>query len=158
MAGFAPAGTVTQTGVVIHLHGCPGSCAGVTRHAGHGTSREQLALRNVIGRSAGGCSAVMTTGTVGRCRERAVIGFGTQPGGGGFMAGLATCSRQDMVAGLAGRNSTVMATCTPRNHRDINVEFSRRPTGVALVTGAAVDRGRDVTGRLTGRAAAVVAA
>ena len=76
MARLAPSGTITLATVVIHFHGRPGRGAGVAAHAGHGTSGQQLAFRNVVGRFAGGFAGVVTTGAIGGDRERAVVGLG----------------------------------------------------------------------------------
>ena len=50
-----------------------------------------------------------------------------------------------------------MTTGATRDHRHIGMEFGRRPTGVALMTGRAVGSRRNVIGGLAGGAAAIVA-
>ena len=80
MTGFAPSGTIAQTGVVVHFESGPGRLAGVAGHAGHRTAGKQLRFWYVIGRFSGGRQTVMTAGAIGGYRERAVIGLGTTPG------------------------------------------------------------------------------
>ena len=73
--------------------------AGVaTLVAAHTTCRG----RDVRGRLAGGVAAVMATGAVGGRGEGAVIGLGPTPGGGRFVATLATGRGGNVVTRLAG--------------------------------------------------------
>ena len=158
MAGLAPSDAITLATVVIHFYRCPRRGAGVAGHAGHGSAGQQLVFGDVVGRLAGGCAAVMTTGAVGGDRECAVVGLGTSPNGGRFVASLATGCGGNMTAVLAGCDVSVMAIRTTRHYRNVGVELSRCPAGVSLVAAGAVDSGRDVVGILAGRTAAVVAA
>ena len=141
MARLAPSGAITLATVVVHSYRCPRRGAGVAGHTGHGTTGQQLVFRNVVGRLASGCAAVVATGAVGGDRERAVVGLGTGPDGGRFVASLATGCGGNMTAVLAGCDVSVMASQAPRYDHDVGMELGWCPTGVALVATGAVERG-----------------
>lgn len=88
----------------------------------------------VISRFAHGCAAVMTTGA-GTRSNTVVIKNRSRPCGGG-MTIIADVVCQDMIGGLAGRNSIVMAAETGADDRQMIDPGYRTPGahGMAIIT------------------------
>ena len=63
----------------------------------------------MIGRFASSRHPVVAARTIGGRGKGAVVGLGTAPCGGGFMAGLTTGRGQNMPAVLTGRRRAVVA-------------------------------------------------
>ena len=75
-----------------------------------------------------------------------MVGLGTFPFAGGLVATLTSSRGGKMVAALAARDGSVVASRTSRAHAHVGVQFGWRPTGVALVASSAAGTSANVIG------------
>ena len=91
---------------------------------------------------ASGRCAVVTGRANGGCGECAVIDLGSSPTGSGLVATFAGCGGRKMGAGFTGCTGSVVAAHTLRADRNILVEQTRIPAGIApFMAGVAIGNG-----------------